>query len=59
MIEQLIHKIKLRQLEIQIALAAGSAHNWEAYQRMVGENFGLQATMDMIDQMLDEERKID
>ena len=59
MIEQLIHKIKLRQLEIQIALAAGSARNWEAYQRMVGENFGLQATMDMIDQMLDEERKID
>ena len=59
MIEQLIHKIKLRQLEIQIALAAGSARNWESYQRMVGENFGLQSTMDMIDQMLDEERKID
>ena len=48
MIEQLIHRIKLRQAEIAIALALGSAGSWDVYQRMVGENIGLQKTMDMI-----------
>ena len=59
MIEQLIHRIKLRQTEIQQSLAAGSASSWESYHRMVGENFGLQATMDMIDAMLDEDKNKD
>jgi len=56
MIEQLIHRIKLRQAEIAMALALGSAGSWDVYQRMVGENIGLQKTMDMIDFMLDEEK---
>lgn len=55
MIEPLIHRIKVRQSEIQVALAQGNPMNWEAYQRMVGEHQGLQATMDMIDAMLNEE----
>ena len=49
----------MRQVEIQQSLAAGSANSWESYHRMVGENFGLQATMDMIDAMLDEEKNKD
>jgi len=49
----------LRQAEIQQSLAAGSASSWELYHRMVGENFGLQATMDMIDAMLDEDKNKD
>jgi hypothetical protein len=59
MIEQLIHRIKLRQGEIQMALASGSPSTWESYQRMVGEHIGLQASMDMIDAMLDEEKNQD
>lgn len=56
MIEALIHRIKIRQAELQMSLAAGNAMTWEAYQRMVGEHQGLQTAMDMIDAMLDEEK---
>ena len=55
MIEALIHRIKIRQSELQLALAMGSPMTWEAYQRMVGEYQGLQTTLDMIDNMLEEE----
>jgi len=59
MIEQLIHRVKIRQAELQLALATGSPINWETYQRLVGEYQGLQRTMDMIDSMLDEEKNSD
>jgi hypothetical protein len=59
MIEQLIHRIKVRQAEIQVSLANGMPINWESYQRMVGEFQGLQSAMDMIDNMLDEEKHQD
>jgi hypothetical protein len=55
MIEALIHRIKIRQSELQISLAVGTPMTWEAYQRMVGEYQGLQSTLDMIDSMLEEE----
>ena len=59
MIEQLIHRIKVRQAELQMSLAGGNAMTWEAYQRMVGEHQGLQTAMDMIDSMLEEEKNRD
>lgn len=59
MIEQLIHRIKVRQAELQMSLAQGTPMTWEAYQRMVGEHQGLQAAMDMIDTMLEEEKNQD
>ena len=59
MIEQLIHRVKIRQAELQLALATGSPINWETYQRLFGEYQGLQRTMDMIDSMLDEEKNSD
>jgi hypothetical protein len=59
MIEPLIHRIKIRQAELQVSLAAGNAATWEAYQRMVGEHVGLQAAMDMIDAMLEENKNQD
>jgi len=55
MIEALIHQIKIRQSELQVSLAVGTPMTWEAYQRMVGEYQGLQTTLDMIDNMLEEE----
>ena len=59
MIEQLIHRIKVRQAELQMSLAAGMPMIWEAYQRMVGEHQGLQGAMDMIEAMLQEEKNQD
>jgi endo-1,4-beta-D-glucanase Y len=55
MIEALIHRMKIRQTELQVALAHGVPPTWEAYKRMVGEYQGIQYVLDTIDNMLDEE----
>ena len=55
MIEQLIHRIKVRQAELQISLAVGNAMTWEAYQRMVGEAQGIQFALDAINRILEQE----
>jgi hypothetical protein len=54
MIEQLIHKIKIRQAELKESLAQG-VFNWESYQRLVGEHQGLEKALLFIDQMLSDE----
>jgi hypothetical protein len=54
MIEQLIHRIKIRQSELQVSLAQGTPATWDLYQRMVGEWQGLQSALSMIDNMLEE-----
>lgn len=59
MIEPLIHRIKVKQAEIQVSLAAGTPVTWEAYQRMVGEYQGLQHALDILDAMLDDEKNQD
>lgn len=59
MIEPLLHRIKIKQAEISLALATGSPMTWEAYQRLVGEYQGLQDVIDMVNNMLEEERNQD
>jgi hypothetical protein len=59
MIEQLIHRIKVRQAELQVSLAAGIPATWDGYQRMVGEHQGLQLTLTIIENMLEEEKNLD
>jgi hypothetical protein len=59
MLEALIHRIKIRQAEIHVSLAQGVPASWDGYQRMVGEYQGLQSTLDMIDNMLDEDKNRD
>ena len=59
MIEQLIHSIKVRQAEIQVSLANGTPFNWESYQRMVGQYQGFQGVIDMIDNILEEDKRSD
>jgi hypothetical protein len=54
MIEALIHRIKIKQAEVREALAVGAPITWEAYQRLVGDHQGMQAVLDMIDDMLNE-----
>jgi uncharacterized membrane protein (UPF0136 family) len=51
-INDLIGRLKASQSDIALALARGSAPTWEAYQRMVGQNQGLQEALDHIDQLL-------
>jgi hypothetical protein len=58
MIAALIHRVKVRQAEIKEALSKG-VFNWDAYQRLVGEYQGMQDILDMIDNMLEEERNQD
>jgi len=59
MIEALLHRIRLKQGEISFALATGSAMTWEAYQRLVGEYQGLQDVVDMVNDLLEEEKNMD
>jgi len=59
MLEALIHRIKIRQADLHLALAHGVPASWDGYQRMVGEYQGLQLTLDMINAMLDEEKNQD
>ena len=59
MLEALIHRVKVRQAELHLSLARGIPVTWEGYQRMVGEYQGLQLTLDMIDNMLEEEKNQD
>ena len=59
MIEQLIHRVKVRQAELQVALANGTPASWDSYQRMVGEHQGLQKALSIIDDMLEEDKNQD
>lgn len=59
MLEQLIHRVKIRQAELQVAMGNGVPASWDAYQRMVGEHQGLQKTLDIIDAMLEEDKNQD
>lgn len=44
---------------MQVALASGTPASWDTYQRMVGEYQGLQAALNIIDAMLDEDKNQD
>jgi len=57
MIEQLMHRIKIRQAEIKNSLAEGRAITWESYQRLVGENYGLQSSIEFIEKILEDQEK--
>jgi hypothetical protein len=54
-ISDLIGALKSRQAEISLALAAGNAASWDAYQRMVGEYLGLKKALDIVDDLMRED----
>jgi hypothetical protein len=56
-IGDLIGGIKSRQAEIAASLAAGNATNWEAYHRMVGHNAGLQESLDILNNLMEEDNE--
>jgi len=54
LLSDLIGGLKTRQSEIALSLAAGNASNWETYQRMVGHYFGLQESLDILNDLMKE-----
>jgi hypothetical protein len=54
-ISDLIGRIKASQAEIAASMAKGNAPNWDAYQRLVGRNEGLQEALDILNNMMKEE----
>jgi hypothetical protein len=58
-VSSLIFLIKQKQREIAESMANGHCANFESYQRLVGSHAGLQETLHIINNLLEEERRDD
>jgi hypothetical protein len=54
LINGLINKIKLRQVEIVDSMVNGRFVNFESYQRYVGQHQGLQEGLDILNNLMKE-----
>lgn len=54
-LSDLIGAINARKSDIAVSLAAGNATTWEAYQRMVGNYQGLQESLDILNNLMEED----
>lgn len=55
LISDFISAVKARQAEIAQGLAHGNASDFNAYQRLVGESLGLEASLEMLNHLLKED----
>ena len=55
-LSDLIGGIKAKQAEIASSLVAGNATNWESYTRLVGHNAGLQEALDILNNLMEEDK---
>jgi hypothetical protein len=55
-LSDLIGGIKTKQAEIASSLVAGNATNWESYIRLVGHNAGLQEALDILNNLMEEDK---
>lgn len=55
LISDIISAVKARQAEIAAGLAHGNAPDFAAYQRLVGENSGLDRALEIINDLLKED----
>jgi len=55
LISDFVSAVKARQAEIAAGLAHGNASDFNAYQRLVGENLGLEASLEMLNHLLKED----
>jgi|TARA_R110000772_G_scaffold89130_1_gene184881 hypothetical protein len=55
LVSDFISAVKARQAEIAAGLAHGNAPDYNAYQRLVGENLGLEASLDIFNHLLKED----
>ena len=54
-VTELISQIKTEQIRIAESLTAGHAINIESYQRLVGNYQGLQAALNLLDNLMSED----
>jgi hypothetical protein len=54
-ISDIISAVKVEQARIKESLAQGNLPNFETYQRLVGQYQGLEATLEIINNLLKEE----
>jgi hypothetical protein len=57
MIKDLITLIKAEQAAISQALSFGNCVNFESYNRLVGQNLGLEKSLELINLLLSEQNK--
>ena len=55
LVSDFIGAVKARQAEIAQGLAHGNASDFNAYQRLVGENLGLEASLEILNHLLKED----
>jgi hypothetical protein len=56
-LSDLISAVKARQQEITESLVSGQPANFEAYQLLVGRFHGLQESLDVLNQLLEEKNE--
>ena len=54
-ISDFISAVKARQAEIAAGLVHGNAPDYVAYQRLVGENLGLEQSLEILNHLLKED----
>jgi hypothetical protein len=54
-VSDFIGAVKARQAEISASLLAGHIVNFETYQRLVGQNQGLNEALDILNNLLKED----
>jgi len=55
LVSDFIGAVKARQAEIAKGLAHGNAADFNAYQRLVGENLGLESSLEILNHLLKED----
>ena len=55
LVSDFIGAVKARQAEIAQGLAHGNASDFNAYQRLVGENLGLESALEILNHLLKED----
>jgi hypothetical protein len=55
LVSDFVSAVKARQAEIEKGLAHGNASDFNAYQRRVGENLGLEASLEILNYLLKED----
>lgn len=55
LISDFIGAVKARQAEIEKGLGHGNASDFNAYQRLVGENLGLEQSLEILNYLLKED----
>jgi hypothetical protein len=56
-VNELVTRIKQKQQEISEAMLNGNCINFESYQRLVGQNLGLEETLNILNNIIEEQNK--